>query len=328
MFFEKSYKRRALLGVGLASCLPMLTRAQTAPWPAKPIKLIVPFSPGGSNDVFARVLATKLAARLGQPILVENKLGSGGTIGTEYVAKSAPDGYTLLFASASITTNAAFGKKLSYDLTKDLLPIGRILTTPFCIVVSNNLKVNSLKELIALAQSKPGSINYGSAGIGGMNHLGAELFASAAKIDLVHVPYKGIAPAFTDLMSGNLQMLVPSLASVTPYIQSNKMRGLAVTSSQRSSLAPAIPTASEAGLQGFELEVWYGLFAPAGMPAPIVKKLNEELNAVLMDPSVKEVFAKEAATALPGTPDDLAKLIRSELTRWARVISEKNIQLD
>jgi tripartite-type tricarboxylate transporter receptor subunit TctC len=306
----------------------MLTRAQTAPWPAKPIKLIVPFSPGGSNDVFARVLATKLAARLGQPILVENKLGSGGTIGTEYVAKSAPDGYTLLFASASITTNAAFGKKLSYDLTKDLLPIGRILTTPFCIVVSNNLKVNSLKELIALAQSKPGSINYGSAGIGGMNHLGAELFASAAKIDLVHVPYKGIAPAFTDLMSGNLQMLVPSLASVTPYIQSNKMRGLAVTSSQRSSLAPAIPTASEAGLQGFELEVWYGLFAPAGMPAPIVKKLNEELNAVLMDPSVKEVFAKEAATALPGTPDDLAKLIRSELTRWARVISEKNIQLD
>lgn len=319
--------RRSILLAGAAACLPSISGAQ-ANWPNKPIKLVVPFSAGGSNDVFARLIATKLGARLGQPVIVENKLGGGGTIGTEFVAKSAADGHTLLFASASITTNAAFGKKLSYDLTKDLTPIGRILSTPFCIVVGNEMKINSLKDLISLANDKPGHINYGSAGIGGMNHLGAELFASAAKIQLTHIPYKGIAPAFTDLMSGNLQMLVPSLASVMPFIQANKMRGLAVTSSRRSPLAPAIPTAAEAGLPGFELEVWYGLFGPAGLPTAVAKRLNEELNIVLADPSVKEVFDKEAAVALPGSQDDLAKLIRSELARWAKVISDKNIQID
>ena len=182
-------------------------RAPKPAWPNRPIKLIVPFAPGGSNDIIARVLAEKLARRLGQPVVVDNKGGAGGTIGTDAVAKSPPDGYTLLFASTSIITNAATGKKLPYDPVKDLQPIGEVAAAPFVIVVSNELKVTTLREFIGLARAKPKTINYGSAGTGGMNHLTTELFASTAKIELVHVPYKGIAPAFTDLIGGNLQML-------------------------------------------------------------------------------------------------------------------------
>ena len=322
-----SLARRAALALAAVALFSFNAGAQPA-WPGKTIKLVVPFSPGGSNDTFARVLAGKLTSRLGQPVVVDNRPGSGGTIGTEYVAKAAPDGYTLLLASASITSNAAFGKKLGYDPVKDLTPIGRIVASPFAIVVANSVKVKSLKELIAMARAKPDSINYGSAGVGGMNHLGTELFASAAKVDFVHVPYKGISLAFTDLIGGSLQLLVPSLASALPQIQAGKMHALAVTSAQRSPLAPDIPTAAEAGLPGFELDVWYGLLGPAGLPAPVVKRLNEELNAILVLPDVKEVFAKEAATPLPGKPEDLAKLIQSELTRWTRLIKEKNIQMD
>ena len=245
----------AILITGAIALLPAHVCAQT-PWPNRPIKLIVPFAPGGSNDIIGRMLAEKLAARLGQPVVVENKGGAGGTIGTDAVAKAAPDGYTLLFASTSIITNAAAGKNLPYDPVKDLQPIGEVGAAPFVIVVSNDLKVTTLREFIALARAKPKSINYGSAGTGGMNHLTTELFASTAKIELVHVPYKGIAHALTDLIGGNLQMIVPTVSSATQYIHSGKMRGLAVTSAQRSPLAPELPTAAEAGLPGFEPEVW------------------------------------------------------------------------
>ncbi len=215
-----------------------------AAWPSAPIKLIVPFAPGGSNDVIARVLADKLGARLGQTVVIENKGGAGGTIGTDFVAKAPADGYTLLFASTSITTNAASGKKLPYDPVKDLDPIGLVAAGPFAIVVANESKTTTLREFIDAARAKPGTISYGTAGVGGLNHLGTELFASAAKIQLVHVPYKGIGPAFNDLLGGTLQMLLPSMASVTPHIKGGKMRGLAVTSAQRSPTLPDLPTAS------------------------------------------------------------------------------------
>jgi len=321
--------RRVVLAAAASACLalPMQTLAQTQ-WPGKPIKLIVPFTAGGSNDNIARALGSKLSARLGQPIIIDNRGGGGGTIGTDAVAKSPADGYTLLLASTSITTNAASGKKLPFDPLKDLEPIGLVAASPFAVVVANDLKVTTLREFIDLARAKPKTINYGSAGVGGMNHLGTELFASAAKVQLTHVPYKGISLAFTDLMGGSLQMLLPSLASATQQIQSGKMRGLAVTGAQRSPLAPNIPTASEAGVPGFQLEVWFGLMGPARMPPNVVKRLNEEVNAALASPDMKEMLAREGAEPRPGTPDDFNKLIRSEVARWTSLIRDSNIQIE
>lgn len=324
---KKFVFRRALLALGTAAMLPMAVSAQTA-WPTKAVKIVVPFTPGGSNDIIARLLATHLTNRLGQPVVIENKPGAGGTIGTEFVAKAVPDGHTFLFASTSITTNAAFGKKLSYDTEKDLTPIGRIASTPFAVVVGTGVKATTLKDFIKLAAATPGSINYGTAGIGGINHLGTELLASAANIELTHVPYKGIGPAFNDLMGGKIEMLLPSLASVLPHIQGGKMRGLAVTSAQRSPLAPNIPTVSESGVPGFQLEAWFGLLGPARLPAPVVKRMNEELNFVLNMQEVKSVLAKEAATPLPGAPEELGKLIGLELSRWSKLIKAKNIVMD
>jgi tripartite-type tricarboxylate transporter receptor subunit TctC len=319
--------RRAVFAIAAVFSLPSPASPEAA-WPTHPIKLVVPFSHGGSNDIIARVLANKLGARLGQPIIVENRGGAGGAIGTDFVAKSPPDGYTLLFVSTSFTTNAASGKQLPYDLLKDLQPIGEVAAGAFVVVVSNDLKVTTLRQFIDLARAKPNSINYGTAGIGGINHLGTELLASAAKIQLVHVPYKGIGPAFTDLMGGNLQMALPTLASAAQHIHAGKMRGLAVTGAQRSPLAPELPTVAEAALPGFVLEVWWGIVGPARLPAPVLKRLNEELNAVLALPEVRDVLAREGAEPRPSTPEEFSKLISSDLARWSKLIKDNHIQVE
>jgi tripartite-type tricarboxylate transporter receptor subunit TctC len=319
-------KRRAFLPLLVAALVPSLAHAQS--WPTRPIKLIVPFATGGSNDSIARITAEKLGARLGQPIIVENKGGAGGTIGTDFVAKSAPDGYTLLLASTSITSNVAAGKKLPYDLVKDLQPIGEVAAGPFVVVVSNALNVTTLQQFIDLARAKPKTINYGSAGVGGLNHLGTEFLASTAKMQLTHVPYKGMSPALTDLMGGNLQMALPTVASYSPFLKSGKMRALAVTGAQRSPLAPDLPTVSEAGLPGFRLENWWGLLGPAGMPPAVVKRLNEELNAALASPEVRDLLAREGAVPQPTTPEELRSLVRSEIARWGKVIKDGNIQIE
>jgi len=320
-------QRATALFAGVLALFAVQMSAHAA-WPDRPIKLVVPFAPGGSNDIIARVLATKLGARLGQPVIVENKGGAGGTIGTDYVAKSLPDGNTILFVSTSITTNAASGKQLPYDLLKDLQPIGEVAAGAFVVVVSNDLKVTTLKEFLDLARAKPNTVSYGSAGIGGINQLGTELLASAAKVQLVHVPYKGIGPAFTDLMGGNIQMALPTIASAVQHINAGKMRGLAVTGSSRSPLAPDLPTVAEAALPGFALEVWWGIVGPARLPAPVLKRLNEELNAVLALPDVKEVLAREGAEPRPSTPEEFGKLISADLTRWAKLIKDTNIKVE
>jgi tripartite-type tricarboxylate transporter receptor subunit TctC len=327
MMFSNHLTRWATLVAGALALLAVPASAHAA-WPDRPIKLVVPFAPGGSNDIIARVLATKLGARLGQPVIVENKGGAGGTIGTDYVAKSPPDGNTILFVSTSITTNAASGKQLPYDLLKDLQPIGEVAAGAFVVVVSNDVKATTLKEFLDLARAKPNSISYGSAGIGGINQLGTELLASAAKVQLVHVPYKGIGPAFTDLMGGNIQMALPTIASAVQHINSGKMRGLAVTGAKRSPLAPDLPTVAEAALPGFALEVWWGIVGPAKLPAPVLKRLNEELNATLALPDVKEVLAREGTEPRPSTPEEFGKLISADLTRWTKLIKDTNIKVE
>jgi tripartite-type tricarboxylate transporter receptor subunit TctC len=310
-----------------ATLIPSVSWSQ-APWPARPIKIIVPFPPGGSNDILARVVGDKLAARLGQPVIIDNKGGAAGTIGTDFVAKAPADGYTLLFASGSITTNVAAGKKLPYDLLRDLQPIGRVATGPYVVVVSNELKVTTLREFIALARAKPHGIHYGSPGVGGMNHLGTELFSMAANVQMVHVPYKGIGPAFTDLAAGTLQMALPSLASIMPQLRGGRMRPLAITSAQRSSIAPDLPTVAEAGIPGFQFDVWWALLGPAGMPPAVVKRLNEELNAVLALPDVRETLAREGASPQPSTPEDVRDAMRTDIARWAKLIKDARIQMD
>lgn len=322
---------RSGLAAALLAAVSWVGVAQAQPaanWPSRPVKIIVPFAPGGSNDNISRLMGDRLAARLGQPFVIENKGGAGGTIGTDFVAKAAPDGATLLLVSTSITTNVAAGKKLPYDLQKDFEPLGLIGSGPFVVVVANNLKVTTLREFIDLARARPRSIDYGSAGIGGLNHLGTELLAATAKVQLVHVPYKGIGPAFADLMGGTLKMALPSLASMVPHLKAGKMTALAITGAQRSPLAPDLPTVSEAALPGFKLEVWWGLVAPARTPPAIVKRLNDEMNVILTVPEVADRLTREGAAPQPGSPDDFRVLIRNEIARWGQVIREANIQIE
>jgi tripartite-type tricarboxylate transporter receptor subunit TctC len=287
--------------------------------------MIVPFAAGASTDGVARLLASKLAVRLGQPVVVENRGGAGGSIGTDAVVKAAPDGYTLLFASSTVVTTAASGKKLPYDPVKDLTPIGETGSVPFLIVVPPAVSASSLSELISLARAKPGTFSYGTGGVATITHLGTEMFASAARVQLLHVPYKGVGEALPDLLSGRLQLLLPTMAVGLPQIRAGKVRGLAVTSLQRSPLAPEIPTAAESGLPGFEVEAFWGVLGPVRLPAPIVKRLNDEINAVLAMPDVRESLAREGATARSSTPEAFGEKMKTELVRWTRLIKDAHI---
>lgn len=309
-----------------AALLPLQSGAQGT-WPERPIRLVVPFAPGASTDKVARILASKLSARLGQNVVVDNRGGAGGYIGIDSVVKALPDGHTLLFTSTTVVTSVAGGKNRPYDPLKDLAPIGEAGSVPFMIVVPETVKAATLADFIAQARAKPKGMSYGTGGVGTITHLGTELFASAAKIELLHVPYKGVGLALPDLLAGRLQVLLPTVAVGIPYVRAGKVRALAVTAAQRSPLAPDLPTASEAGLPGFQVEAWWGVLGPARLPAPKVKRLSDELNAVLGSPDVREMLAREGATARSGTPESFGNFLRSELTRWSRLIKEANIQM-
>jgi tripartite-type tricarboxylate transporter receptor subunit TctC len=297
-------------------------------WPERPIRLIVPFAPGASTDTVARMLASRLSTRFGQAVVVDNRGGAGGIIGIETVVKAVPDGYTLLFASNTVVTNAAAeGKKLPYDPVRDLAPIGEAGSVPFMIVVPPTVKAATLADLIALARAKPRSLSYGTGGMGTITHLATELFAATAKIELLHVPYKGVGAALPDLMAGRLQVLLPTVAAGTSLMRSGKVRGLAVTSAQRSPLVSELPTAAEAGLPGFQVEAWWGLLGPARLPPAVVKRISSELNTILASAEFRELLAREGASARAGTPESFGKLMRTELASWSRLIKEANIQM-
>jgi tripartite-type tricarboxylate transporter receptor subunit TctC len=317
---------RVLRFLVVAAAGASLAHAQQ--YPAQPIKMIVPFPVGGGADVAARVVAQHLGADLGQSVVVENYGGAGGTIGTAKAAQAAPDGYTVFVGTPSTHgTNVAVFPKLSYDPIRDFSPIGLIGTSPFLLIVHPSVPAASAKDLIALAKSKPGELNYASFGNGSINHLGAELFNSMAGIDVRHIPYRGGAPALADLIGGRTQYTFDGTAAL-PAIRAGQVRLLGVGSAQRWHVFPDVPTISESALPGFDLSTWYGLFAPARTPQPIVSLLNARLNAVLLLPQSKESFAKMGFDPAGGAPDVLSKKVQDEVSKWVEIAQKKNIRVE
>jgi tripartite-type tricarboxylate transporter receptor subunit TctC len=310
----------------LAAMIGFPTDAIAADYPTKPIRLIVPFAPGGGTDLTARAIAQKLTEAWGQPVIVDNRPGANGTIGVEMAARSAPDGYTLTMITSSHSVNVSLYKNLPYDLIRDLAPITQATTQPYVLVTNPSLPVKSVAELIALAKAKPGALNYGSSGIGGLSHLSGALFAALAHIRITHIPYKGGAPAMAEVISGQIDMLFSTLLQSHAQIEAGKLRPLAVTTSRRSPAAPQLPTMIEAGVPGFQVAGWYGVLAPAGTPPAIIAKLNKEIVRILHLPEVREHLAADGSEPVGSTPDEFAAHIKSEVSKWRQVIVEADIK--
>lgn len=308
----------------LAMAFCVAAAAQAADYPTRPVTLVVPFTPGGSNDAYARAVAQKLGEHWKQPVVVENRPGAGGNIGTRQVAKAAPDGYTLLVVANNFVTNPYLypDGRAGYDPVKEFVPVSQLGRVPFVLVVNPSVPAKTTQELIALAQSQPNKLAYGSAGIGTPHHLTAELFKSMANIEMVHVPYKGAAPVVSDLLGGQIQVLFGVANSVLPHIKAGTLRALAVASDQPIAYLPNVPTVASAGLKGFLSEVWVGLVAPAGTPPDVVAKIEEGVGRALRDPSVKASLEAQGLEAVPSTPAALKALMAEDAARWAKVIKD------
>ena len=306
---------------------PVAFSAET--FPARPLRLIIPFPPGGGTDIIGRMVGHRLADAFGVQVVVDNRGGAAGIIGTEMATRANPDGHTLMIGSVStLCINPSLHKNLSFDPTKDLAPISLVATTPSVLVVTNNLPAKSVKDLIALAKSKPGQLHYATPGSGSSSHLGTELLKQAAGVDIIHVPYKGTGPAVTDLVGGQVAMFITNMPSVLPMIKANRLRALAVTSLQRSTLMPELPTVAESGIPGFEVIVWYGMLAPAAIPKPIVVRMNQELRKMAEMPEVKDRLAAQGAEALSSTPEELAKRIRDDRAKWEKIVKISGARVD
>jgi len=304
-------------------------QAQSAAnYPNKPIRLIAPVAAGGGLDNIARAVAEKLSRSIGQPVIVENMGGGGGAIASQSVAKSAPDGYTLMVAYVGTHGTNPAVRKLPYDAIKDFTPIGMIGATPNALIINPDLPIKNFKEFIEYAKKNPDKLSYGSAGPGTLTHLGMEQLKLAAGISMVHVPYRGVGPAYTDLLAGQTQAMLPTLFAAVPYLHTNRVRGLAITGSKRNAAAPNIPTFKELGYSGFDGQQWYGVVGPANLPASIVQKLNTELNKVLALPDFSEKMTSEAMTLMPMSPQQFTTYIKEDIARWAKVAKERNIELE
>jgi tripartite-type tricarboxylate transporter receptor subunit TctC len=300
--------------------------AQT--YPSRPITLIVPFAAGGSNDLVARVIGKKLGEVWGQPVLIDNRGGAGGLIGSAAVATAPPDGYTLLLVSVTFTINPAVKKAMPFDTIRDFTPVAFIARSPLLVTASNKLPVKSARELLDLAKSKPGQITYASSGPGSINQIAAELIALSAGVKLLHVPYKGGAPGLNDLVGGHVDLYVSSLPQVLSLAKDGQARALAVTSARRTPLLPDVPTLEEAGIAGFDLSSWWGIVGPAGIPTNVVTALNTEIGKMLNSPELSTILASEGAEAATMTPQQFGNMMRLETERWIKVAHEANISID
>ena len=303
----------------------MTAAAQT--YPSRPVRLIVPFPPGGSNDVVGRMIAVQLSTRLDKPVIVENQGGAGGLIGTEMAARSQPDGYTLLLVSVAYAFIPAI-YKLPYDPATAFAPVAILGAGPVVIAVTSKLPVSSVKELIALAKEKPGELNYATAGVGSFQHLASELFKLQAGVDIVHIPFKGGGPAMMDVIAGNTQIAIGSLVQMLPQIKAGKLKALGVGSANRIAALPELPTISEAGVPGYEVTNWWGIVVPAGTPRSVIDRLHKDLTAVVASTETKKRFETEGAEPLSMSPDEFGRFIAAETVKWARVVKDAGIRAE
>ncbi len=313
----------ACIALFAASLAPAATAQE---YPSRPIRIVVPTLAAGSADILARLIGGKLNERWGQPVIVDNRAGAGQMIGADAVAKAPADGHTLLLPTVTYTTSAATQPKLPFDPVNDLAGITMVGDGPFLVIVHPSLPVKTIKELIALAKVKPGSLNYASSGTGSILHLVTEVFAAGAGIKLVHVPYKSIAPAVTETVGGHVPMMFGSLPSVLPQVKAGRLRALGVTTAKRSSFVPELPTIAEAGVPGFEARQWWGVFAPAKTPRPVIGKIHGEIQKILATDDVKARLADEGAVPVQMSPEDFSATVRSDIAKWKKVAQELNLQ--
>jgi tripartite-type tricarboxylate transporter receptor subunit TctC len=313
----------------LLACLLVATAANAQDvYPSRPLRLILPFPPGGGTDILGRLLAERLSANLGQPVVTENRGGAGGNVGAEAAAKSPPDGYTIVLVAPSLAISPTLYSKLNYDPVKDFAPISLVATVPNVMITHPGVGAQTLQEFIALAIARPGAMNFGSGGSGTSNHLAGELFNVVAGTKLVHVPYKGVNLAMQDLLAGNVHLVFIGIPAAAPHIKAGKLRALALLAAHRSSTLPDVPTAAEAGLPNFEVTTWYGILAPAGTPRPIVNRLNSELTKIMHAPDLKERLAAMATEPLTSTPEEFAAYIKREIAKWGDVVRKAGLKAD
>lgn len=316
-----------LLAAALLACAAGTAGAQA--WPSKPIKLVVPYPPGGSADILARAIGQKLSDGIGQAVVVDNRPGAGTAIGAEATAKAPPDGYTIMLGTVSShAINPALTPGLKYDPVKDFAPVSLVASIPFVLLVHPSLPAKTVPELIALAKAKPGALNFSSAGSGTSNHLAGELFKSMTKTFMVHIPYRGSAPALADLLAGQVNLMFDLVLTAQPHVKSGAARALAVTGRERSSALPGVPTVAESGVPGYEVSAWFGFFAPAGTPANIVATLNAETVKAMRLPDLKERLASQGADAVTSTPEQFAGYVKEELGKWTRVVKASGMKPD
>ena len=315
--------------LGIAGLLAPLQSVLAQAYPARTIRMIVPFPAGGGSDTMGRIVGQKLGERMGQQVVVDNRPGAGGSIGADAVAKAAPDGYTLLLGSASeIAQYPNVNPKIPYDPRRDFAPVALVGTVPLLLVVHPSLPVKNVRELIRLAQARPDAINFSSAGNGSTTHLAVELLKLSTGIRMSHVPYKGSAPAVVDLVAGNVQVGIPTMPAALPFVRSERLRALAVSTATRSPALPDLPTMQEAGVKGYEAALWTGILAPAGTPQPIVTRLHGEIVKIVAAPDVRESLARQGADPASSTPEQFAAYIQTELAKWAKVVQAANVRME
>ena len=317
-----------LAGIILVIGVAFPLAAQSQAWPSKPIRYIVPFPPAGATDILARVVADKISGPLGQPVVVENRPGAAGNVGTELVVKSPPDGYTILMGTVAQSISETLYTRISFSFERDLTPVAMVGRVPNVMLVNPSVPVRTVQEFVALARAKPGQINFASSGSGTSIHMSAEMFKMLAGVDIVHIPYKGSGPALADLIGGQVSVMFDNLTSSIGHIRGGRLRALAITSATRYPALPDLPTMQEAGVPGYEASAWFGVLAPKGTPREIVLRLNGEINKSLGTPDAKEKLVQQGAEPMPGTPEQFGVFIHNEIVKWAKVVKASGAKVE